>query len=190
MSRSRLAAERAAALAVAAALFAACAGGGEYRALGAGDPAPAFAAPDLHGDTVSVHEPGAVVLLNVWATWCPPCRDEMPAFEALHREFRDHGLRIVAVSIDAARDDRAVLEFAREHDLTFTILRDAEGRVTRRFRTAGVPETFLIGDDGRILRRWIGAIDPGADDVRRAVRDALSAAPTGPPPRNGRIVNV
>lgn len=136
-----------------------------YRPLQAGDPAPAYSAANLAGDTVAIAALDGVVLLNVWATWCPPCREEMPALQALHEQFGDRGLHIVGVTIDAAMDANAVQRFLDEIGITFLILHDPADRVSRQFRTAGVPETFLIDSDGRIVQRWIGRFDPLAADV-------------------------
>jgi cytochrome c biogenesis protein CcmG, thiol:disulfide interchange protein DsbE len=135
---------------------------------------PDFSASTLERETVSLAElRGEVVLLNVWATWCFPCRREMPAFEELHRELAAAGLRIIAVSIDAPGARGDILDFVREYDLTFDILHDPAKQVTRTFSTIGVPETFLIGADGRLVRHWMGRIDPHAPGVRGVIEDAL-----------------
>jgi cytochrome c biogenesis protein CcmG, thiol:disulfide interchange protein DsbE len=139
-----------------------------------GNKAPEFAANTLDGEAVSLAElRGEVVLLNVWATWCFPCRREMPSFEALHRELGGEGLRVVAVSIDqpgAASEIRAFLE---EYDITFTVLYDSEQRITRAFNTLGVPETFLIDRNGVLVKHWIGRIDGRSPLVRAPIHDAL-----------------
>jgi cytochrome c biogenesis protein CcmG, thiol:disulfide interchange protein DsbE len=146
-----------------------------------GEPVPAYSASALDGTPLALRElRGEVVLLNVWATWCFPCRREMPAFEELHRELSGHGLRVVGVSIDAAGARRDVLDFIDEFDLTFDILHDPAATIRRTFRTTGVPETFLIGADGRLLRHWKGRIDPHAPGVRGAVDAALQAPPHRP----------
>jgi cytochrome c biogenesis protein CcmG, thiol:disulfide interchange protein DsbE len=141
-----------------------------------GAPVPGFESRDLTGQSLSLQDlRGEVVLLNIWATWCYPCRREMPAMEELHRDLAGDGLRIVAVSIDAAGSRPDIDDFLAEHDITFTILHDAEQRVTRTFRTRGVPETFLIGRDGTLLKHWIGRIDAHAPSVRLPVHEALDA---------------
>lgn len=146
------------------------------RAIQAGDPAPEYAAPTLDGDTLSLAAlRGEAVMLNVWATWCTPCREEMPLLEALHKEYGAQGLRIVGVSVDAAGMTRDIRRFVDEHDLTFTILHDPADRVTRTFRARAVPETYLIDREGRVVRRWIGKFDPLAPDARRDVERALGA---------------
>jgi peroxiredoxin len=145
-----------------------------YRPLAAGDPAPAFAAVVLDGDSLDLGDlRGSPVLLNVWAPGCPPCREEMPALQALHEQLGPHGLRVLGVSVDARGAEPAIRRFVEEGGITFTILHDPDDAVSRRFRTIGVPETFLIDGEGRIVRRWIGRFDPLAEDVTRDIRPLL-----------------
>ena len=107
---------------------------------------------------------GKVVLLNVWATWCVPCVTEMPALERLYRQFRNDGLEIVAVSVDAGfgqtddlgRPGGDVRAFVKERDLTFTVLLDPQRRVERLFQLVGVPTTIVIDREGRIVRKAVG----------------------------------
>jgi len=102
---------------------------------------------------------GQVVLLNIWATWCNPCRAEMPSIERLHAELAPRGLRIVAVSIDNPGMEQPIREFVKELELHFEILYDAAGNIRTDYQTAGAPETFVIGRDGVIRKRVIGAAD-------------------------------
>lgn len=135
---------------------------------------PAYAAPTLAGEAVSLESlRGEVVLLNVWATWCYPCRKEMPSFEALHRELVDQGLKVVAVSIDRSGAAGEIESFLEEHGITFTILHDPDMNVGKTFRTIGVPETFLIDRHGRLVQRWIGRIDGHSPAVRGPILAAL-----------------
>jgi peroxiredoxin len=147
-----------------------------HRPGAVGEPAPAYGAPTLAGDSIRLADlNGDAVMLNVWATWCPPCRDEMPGLQALHERYADRGLRVVAVSIDARGSEGAIEDFVREYRLSFTILHDVAETVSRDFRLVGVPETFLIRPDGRIAHRWIGKFDPLADDVLERVEAVLPA---------------
>lgn len=125
-----------------------------------GSRAPEFRAADLAtGDTVTLASfRGQVVLLNIWATWCEPCRFEMPSMERLHQELRPQGLKIVAVSIDEAGPD-VVREFQRELGLTFRILHDRSRAIERIYQTTGVPESFVLNRDGRIMKKVIGAAE-------------------------------
>ncbi len=100
---------------------------------------------------------GEVVLLNIWATWCGPCRIEMPSMERLERQLGPKGLKIVAVSVDVAGMEPAINQFVEEMQLSFEILHNPAGDIQRRYQTTGVPETFIIGRDGRLRRRVIGA---------------------------------
>lgn len=161
-------------------LLAACGGseGGDppsrFRPLAVGDPAPAYQAVSLAGDTVRLAElRGEVVVLNVWATWCHPCREEMPALQRLHEELGPLGVRVVGVSVDGRSSAHLVPTFLEEVGVTFDILRDPEERVVRAFTTIGVPETFLIGRDGVVLHRWIGPFDPLEPVHRARVEAAL-----------------
>ena len=111
---------------------------------------------------------GEVVLLNVWATWCAPCRVEMPSMEQLYRALGPRGLKVVAVSVDDPGTDDAIREFGRELGLTFELLHDAPGAIQKAYQTTGVPETFVIGPDGVIRKKVIGAAD-WASDANRAL---------------------
>lgn len=161
--------------ALALALAAACGGPADYRPIATGDRAPAYAATTLAGDTVSLEGlRGQAVLLNIWATWCPPCREEMPELQALEEEYGPRGLRVVGVSIDGRGAEDAVRHFLEDYGIGFTILHDPDERVARAFRTAGVPETFLIGRDGRIAGRWIGMLKPDDPSIRERIEKALA----------------
>lgn len=133
-----------------------------------GTPAPDFRATTLDGREVELSSlRGEVVLLNIWATWCPPCREEMPSMQRLHERLGPEGLRVIAVSVDAepgaldlsGNRGGDVGAFAREMGLTFDLWRDPEGGIQRTYRTTGVPESFVIGRDGTIIKKVIGATE-------------------------------
>jgi thiol-disulfide isomerase/thioredoxin len=117
---------------------------------------------------------GEVVLLNIWATWCGPCRAEMPSIEALHREYGPRGLKVVAVSIDDPGQQKAVRSFARELSLTFEILHDPTHDIQRAYQTTGVPETFVLGRDGVIRKKIIGATDWSSPGTRALMAQLLA----------------
>lgn len=127
------------------------------------------------GDTVSLrsHYQGQVTLVNIWATWCGPCRDEMPSMQALYKDYQARGFKIAAVSIDDGSSDK-VLAFAHELGLTFDILQDPSGAIQGAYQTTGVPESFLLDRDGRIVRRLIGSHDWNST-VNRDLIDRLLA---------------
>jgi peroxiredoxin len=138
----------------------------KFTPLDVGSRAPDYAARSLTGDTVALHSfLGEVVLLNIWATWCKPCVYEMPALQRLHENLGDDGLRIVAVSVDAAPGvlgrfgERGgdVAEFTQRFGLTFPVLHDPSGGIQDRYQVTGLPTTYLIDRDGRIRRKVIGA---------------------------------
>jgi cytochrome c biogenesis protein CcmG/thiol:disulfide interchange protein DsbE len=155
--------------------------GDELFPVSVGTPAPDFRAATL--DTAAAPRTktladyrGRVVLLNVWATWCAPCRVEMPSIEALHRAYGPEGLAVVAVSIDDPGQEKTVRDFARELGLTFEILHDPAGEIRKSYQTTGVPETFVIGPDGVIRKKIIGAADWNSEGNRALVARLLADA--------------
>ena len=114
-----------------------------------------------------------VVLLNVWATWCEPCRVEMPSIEKLHNEFASQGLSVVAISVDDPGAEQRILDFAKEYKLTFEVLHDPRQVTTRNYQITGYPETFIIARDGTIRRKLIGAADWSSDANRALIRELL-----------------
>jgi cytochrome c biogenesis protein CcmG, thiol:disulfide interchange protein DsbE len=117
---------------------------------------------------------GQVVMVNVWATWCLPCRVEMPSIEALHKDYGPKGLRILAVSIDDPGTDSAIRAFARQYGLTFEILHDPKAEITDKYDVSGYPETFIVGRDGVIRKKLMQATDWNSADAR-ALIDRLLA---------------
>jgi peroxiredoxin len=153
-----------------------------YRPIVAGVAAPDFTAFDLSGQQVRLSDyRGKVVLVNVWATWCPPCREEMPSMERLFESLKGTDFQILAVSIDArkgeqdpfGREGGDLAAFAKEMGLTFTILHDPEGRIETTYQTTGVPETFLIGRDGLIYKKVAGGTAWDAPENQQLVRRLL-----------------
>jgi peroxiredoxin len=130
-------------------------------------------APGAPAHTLATYK-GQVVLLNIWATWCDPCRAEMPAIEQLHREFGPRGLRVVAVSVDKAGDEKLIDKFVRDYHLSFEILHDAPGKIQRQYQTTGVPETFVLGKDGVIRKKVIGAADWSSQGNRALIAQLLA----------------
>ena len=119
---------------------------------------------------------GDVVLLNIWATWCGPCRVEMPSMQRLQQRLGPKGLKIVAVSVDDPGMEAKMAAFVDELRLTFEILHDAPGEIRQVYQTTGVPETFIIGRDGLIRRRIIGA-DDWSSEANVAFLERLLAEP-------------
>ncbi|MGH7677706.1 MAG: peroxiredoxin family protein [Gemmatimonadaceae bacterium] len=143
-----------------------------------GSRAPDFTARTVDGSnrvkTLADYR-GKVVVLNVWATWCPPCIEEMPSFERLHRQVPDTNLAIVAVSIDDVVGADSVSQFARGLGVTFDVLLDSVRAIDRAYQVRGYPETFIIARDGTIRRKWIGPADWSSPANVRLVRDLLKS---------------
>jgi|SRR5687768_2645525 len=143
-----------------------------------GAPAPRYAALTLAGDSATTSSlAGKVVLLNVWATWCAPCRDEIPFLQSLYEKNRQGGLEIIGVSVDARGQEEAVRGFAKDFGMTYPIWRDPDERVQSLFLALGVPASYLI-DRGGILRwRRLGIISEADTAFAKALTDALAASP-------------
>jgi len=153
-----------------------------YQPVITGSAAPAFTARTLEGEERSLDDYGdKVVLLNIWATWCGPCREEMPSMQRLYDEFRGEDFEVVAVSVDARPGDRDpsgnpggdLRAFVDEFGLTFPILHDPDGAIQRIYQTTGVPETFVIGKDGIIYKKVAGGTHWDADVNKGLVRRLL-----------------
>lgn len=159
--------------------------GDELYHVEVGNDAPRFAAVTLDTParprTLDDYE-GRVVLLNIWATWCPPCRQEMPSMQALHEEFGPRGFKVVAVSIDEAGTEQQVRDFVKEFGLTFDVLHDPAGTIQKTYATTGVPENFVIGADGTV-RKKAYAQDWNSPENRALIARLLdeAGAPAGVP---------
>lgn len=154
-----------------------------YRPITTGSAAPDFAVTDMDGNPARLSDyRGKVVLLNIWATWCPPCREEMPSMQRLYETVGDEDFVILAVSIDAARGEKDpfgreggdLRAFAEEMGLTFTILHDPSGAIQQTYQTTGVPESFLLGRDGRIFKKVAGSTQWDAAANLELVRRLLA----------------
>jgi len=127
--------------------------------LGKGVPAPNFTLPDINGKMVSLTDyRGKVVLINIWATWCRPCVEEMPSMEKLHQELKEESFKILAVSIDAS-GAKAVIPFMKKHKLSFSALTDTKGAIKSLYQTTGIPESVIVDKDGIIVEKIIGQRD-------------------------------
>ncbi|NIR45171.1 MAG: TlpA family protein disulfide reductase [Gemmatimonadetes bacterium] len=139
------------------------------------DRVPEYEAPNLSGEPVSFADHrGEVVLVNVWATWCGPCRIEMPSIQALYDRYRERGFTVLAVSVDVGPNHREkVIEFLEEEGLELPVLLDPEGRIMRTLQTVGVPETFVLDREGRIAKRLIGATNWDSEANRALIEQLL-----------------
>ena len=121
-----------------------------------------FSAPDLElrtleGEPASLKaHRGSVVLVNLWATWCPPCRREMPALQAFYEEYKGGGFVLIAINQEESRD--IVEEFVDEFGLAFPVWLDEDYLAQRQFGTASLPSSYVIDRTGRVRLLWIGGI--------------------------------
>jgi thiol-disulfide isomerase/thioredoxin len=144
------------------------------------DPFPLdFALPDLQGITVRLSDQrGKVVLLNFWATWCVPCRVEMPSMNALYQDYREKGFEILAISIDVQGKD-VVAPFVEEYGLTFPVLLDPDNVVSTRLQGRGIPTSYLLDKQGRIAGVEIGTRDWNSVKMRRLLDQLLAEHGSG-----------
>jgi len=144
--------------------------------------APEFSLRELNGNVASLSGyRGKMVLLNFWATWCGPCRDEMPSMEQLSRSFGGQGLTVVAIN---QRENAAlVARFMKTHNLNFSTLLDADGRVAASYRVYGIPVSYVIDSDGRAIGMKSGSMDWASprvvDMFRKLVDETNSGVMTG-----------
>ena len=137
---------------------------------------PNFTFPDINGKEVSLSsQRGKVVLVNVWATWCPPCRREMPSMQRLYEKFKGKNFEILAVSIDSEGRE-AVEPFMRKMNLTFPSLLDPGETIRPLYGISGVPESFIIDQQGILVEKIIGPINWATPEVFQFIQDLILKA--------------
>ncbi len=114
-----------------------------------------------------------LILLNSWATWCIPCREEMPAIEKLYKIENPKGLDIIGINVDGPGSEDAVKSFTQKYNLTYTFWYDPDNNFAQVFKSMGVPESFLIDNTGKILHQWRGQFDPIAAETKEIINTAL-----------------
>jgi len=141
-----------------------------------GTSAPDFTFPGLDGKMVSLSDyKGKVVLVNIWATWCPPCVDEMPSMEKLYQKFKRKNFEILAVSIDEP-GLKAVAPFMKKSSLTFPALIDSEGTIKTVYGITGIPESFIIDKQGILIKKIIGPVDWATPKIFRFFSELIQKA--------------
>ena len=135
-------------------MLTACNSGGRPPKIG--ETAPDFTVTDSRRTVTLNQLRGKPVILNFWATWCPPCVQEMPSLVELQKKLGDK-VTVLAVSEDA--DDNAFTQFVRDHKVDLLVVRDPRQSVNERYGTFKFPETYVIDKDGKIVRKFIGATD-------------------------------
>lgn len=146
---------------------------GALTSVSVGSALPEYRATTLSGETVRLGGAGGpLTLLNVWATWCTSCKEEMQDLAAIHRDYAARGLRVVAVSVDAG-SEALVRRFVQHESLRFPVIHDQAGLIQRQYHIVGVPTSYLIGTDGRVLWQQVGGIHGNLPAVRVEVEKAM-----------------
>ncbi|HJU88674.1 MAG TPA: TlpA disulfide reductase family protein [Gemmatimonadaceae bacterium] len=144
-----------------------------------GQSAPKYRGVAITGDSTSLDSlHGQVVLLNIWATWCEPCKEELPVLEKMYTARAPQGFQIIGVSVDAQGEERKIKDFANSYGITYPIWLDPTERVTATFLAVGVPASYLIARDGTLLWRKVGPIRENEPELGRLLDSAL-AVPRG-----------
>lgn len=134
-----------------------------------GKMAPDFTLNDLSGRPVQLSSlRGKVVLVNFWATWCPPCREEIPSMVRMNQAMQGKPFQLLACSIDEG-GAKAVTDFFQKAGVTLPVLLDTDTKVSKRYGTTGVPETFVIDTKGVIMKKIVGGMDWSAPEVLAAL---------------------
>lgn len=154
---------------------------GYFKKLGIEKPEKAIRAPDfnledLHGRRLGLKGlRGKVVFLNFWATWCIPCRQEMLTMEKLHREFKEHGLEVVAVNFREGKKE--IRKFFDELGLTFTALLDKEGKVSEEYGAWSIPVSYFINRNGEFMGKVMGSREWDSSEAKTFFRGLLAEKP-------------
>ncbi|MBJ6802414.1 TlpA disulfide reductase family protein [Geomonas propionica] len=140
-----------------------------------GNAAPDFTLKDLSGKPVQLSTlKGKLVLVNFWATWCPPCREEIPSMVKLNQAMQGKNFQMLAISIDEG-GKAAVEDFFKRGRVTLPALLDTDGQVSRRYGTTGVPETFVVDPQGIIRKKVVGGLDWSHPEVIQALQQLMTA---------------
>jgi len=139
--------------------------------------APDFTADLLDGGRVILSElRGQAVVLNVWATWCPPCKAEMPALEKVYNDFKEQGLVLIGLNLTSQDSEKDVIDFVQEFGLSFPVALDRDGAVQRKYKISGYPTTFFIDREGIIQSVVVGG-PMSAALIQSKVEDLLKETP-------------
>jgi thiol-disulfide isomerase/thioredoxin len=141
-----------------------------------GKPAPAISLQTVSGKDMSLAaEKGNVVLLDFWATWCPPCRESLPHLQAIHADekLKEQGLKVYAVNEGEEKEKAA--EYVKQNNFTFAVPLDKSGGVGEKYMVRGIPTTVVIGRDGKVKDVFIGFGKGSEEKIRESVAEALNA---------------
>lgn len=128
-----------------------------------------FTLTDINGKshTLSAYK-DKIVMLNFWASWCPPCREEMPSMQKMYDNWDKNKFILLAVNVDEGREK--VKEFAKKNSYTFPILIDSDRMVSKKYEVSGIPTTYLIDEKGRILQRVVGSRHWSSEEIQRMIK--------------------
>ncbi len=134
-----------------------------------------FTLKDLQGNDFTLSEQKGLVVLDFWATWCPPCRAEIPVLQQLHDKFHDKGLTIVGISNESSSTIRKFIDQMASQgiDLKYTMLLDKGGKVMNKYGIQSIPSTYFIGKDGRLLRQETGFSPELVDEFHKLIENEL-----------------
>ena len=141
-----------------------------------GTPLPDMSLDDLNGGALETKSlRGKVALLNVWATWCGPCRAEIPELEAIHRTYQSKGVEVVGVSVDSMDAIEDVKSFVAEQKITYRIVFDSQGELASRFEASVIPTTFLVNRKGEIVWMHVGVLEQKDPEFQKQLSAALAS---------------
>lgn len=157
-------------------LAAACQKSATPHEVAIGKPIPPYSATTLDGATRSIADhKGKVVLLNVWATWCAPCREEIPYLQSLYDQHAGQGLDIIGVSVDARGSEGSIREFTKDFGMKYPIWLDPDEKVQTLYMAMGVPASYLIDRDGVLRWKHLGTVRATDTSFTNALSAALGA---------------
>ncbi len=141
-----------------------------------GKPIPPYAATTLEGKAASIaDQKGKVVLLNVWATWCAPCREEIPYLQSLYDQHAANGLEVIGVSVDASGSEATIRDFRTDFGMRYPIWLDPDERVQTLYMALGVPASYLIDREGVLRWKHLGTVRATDTSFTKALGEALGA---------------
>lgn len=138
-----------------------------------GSTMPAYSNPTLDGTTFDLaKEKGNVIFLNLWATWCGPCRFEIPELQEIHNRYSPRGFKVVGVSVDESGAE-AVRDFAKEYQMTYPVVLDPNGKLAVILRTSILPTSVVVDRSGKVVWKKYGPVMPNDRSLETAVEAAL-----------------
>ncbi len=136
--------------------------------------APGFTLTDLSGNKVTLTDlKGKVVLIDFWATWCPPCRESIPAVEKIHKDYQGRDVQILGMNVD--EDPSVVPAFAKQFDIQYPVLLAGESDAAREYGVRGIPAFFIIDKKGQLADKWVGFSPEMPDQWRRTIDKLLAS---------------